>query len=1048
MTEAIYEKTDIKGEGKYSPMVLNSYDKIRHIPTEDASLLIGQQKSLLEVGKLEEAVKSKDIKKYNFRGKEYFDRLDLGRVYHQEKKEKEGLTVERYFTEEGKDPFSSVEYKRKDLVINDFNTCQKIFELKNAEIPIWMDDTSAQIVAQKYFFNPDKEEWKEKLKSKIGLDHENSVKHLNKRVTDFFTDEGWKLGYFKTEEDREIFRDELNYLQANGIAAFNSPTQFNAGIYNTYEIEGSSGINYYKDPETGEVKRVQNGEYVHPQLHACFIRGPRDDLESLAQQVVDEIGIFSSGSGNGHNASVIRANGEKLSGGGKASGLISFEVIYDKTAGSIKSGGKTRRAARMLVNDYNHPEIMEFIRFKVNEDKKAKTLMEAGFSGGMDGEAYNTVAFQNTNLSVRLNDDFFDSLNKGGKIELYNVNDGKPAGKVSADRMLKEISFGSWRIGDPAVQYDGMIQEMHTAKNSGMQKSTNPCGEYAFNNDTSCSLFSSRLTAFMKEDGSFDVESFKKTNKIFTIAQNIANKAASYPVKEIAMISPEFATIGGGYADLGSYLMRKGIPYDSEKGRAITGAITALMTGSVYETSSEIAEKVEPFVHFEFNREPMIEVMKKHKKNLDNILWEEVGDKNLKDSAYSSWENVVNKGESKGFANAQATVIAPTGTISYLMGCSTTGIEPAMSLSITKNLAGGGNVTIANKDVKIALEKLGYSELQIKDISNHVGKRNTMVDAPHVNPSHYAIFDTAFGNAKGEGSIDIDGHLKIMSAAQPFVSGAISKTINLPSSATVKDVYDCYVEGYKLGLKGITVFRNDSKPISALSFGGKENKKLIRGEKEDLKPRRNAKEWEVEINGTPLHIITGEYDDGRPGQITFLSYKAGSTMKALLETHGIQASKALKRGVHLDDVLSGWEGQSFEPNGLVYGHEYIKTASSPLDFAAKLMRLEYLGDKEIANDPTSVNPRNLRGAENGAFRAYAREKIDEWNVDHVLSDSETGGFVEKSGDELILEEMNGKKNKKNNERGVLCSCGSIMKQTGPSCYECTNCSEKRGGCGA
>jgi len=1029
---------------KYSPIDMNAYDKERHILLEDSYNLIGKENLPRE--KIEKAIVNNEIAVYEFKGKKYFDRLDIGRVYHETSESKTGLTIDRYFTKLGENPFDSVKFASKDLKISD-KSGKVIFQMNGVEIPEWMDDVSAQIVAQKYFFNPDKPEWKEKIKTKLGVDHEYSLKHLNKRVADFFVDEGAKLGYFKTKEDRESFRDELYFMQINGMGAFNSPVQFNAGLFNSYGISGSAGINYYKDLTTGEIKEVENGEYIHPQCHACFIKGPNDNLESLSQNVIDEIGIFSSGSGIGHNCDNIRGNGEKLSGGGKASGPISFEMIYDRVAGSIKSGGKTRRAARMLSMEYKHRDIIDFIRTKVNEDKKAKTLMEAGFSSGMDGDAYTTVAFQNTNLSVRLDDDFFEAVKNNKEIELYNVNDGKVAGKFSADRMLKEIAYGSWRIGDPAIQYESKMNEMHTCKNSGRQRATNPCGEYSFLDNTSCNLFSHKLTSFLKKDGSFDVESYKHAVKIAAIAQDIANNVASYPVKEIAFISPEFSSIGMGYADLGSLLMRKGIAYDSEKGRAITGAISALMTGTVYETSIELAKALGTFTHYEFNKGHMNEVMKKHAKSLDDVLWDEVGDDNLKNASYNSWKNVLEKGNQFGFRNAQGTTIAPTGTISFLMGCSTTGIEPAMSLSIPKNLAGGGQVIIANKDVEIALETLGYKKEQIEDISKYVGNKNTLRNAPHVKQEHYKIFDTAFGNAKGEGSIGMNGHLKIMSAAQPFISGAISKTNNLPHEATVKQVYDCYIKGHELGLKGITMFRNDSKPISALTFGGESYKKLGRGEKEDLPTRRECFECEVEIGGTPIHILTSEYEDGRPGQIVFLSYKSGSTVKALLETHGIQASKSLKRGVNLEDAIAGWGGQEFQPNGLVIGHPYIKTASSPLDFAYKVLKLEYLGDKEMAEKllQDKINLRDLRGANNGAFRTYERMKVDEWNIDSVLKDSETGGFVESSG--FNFSKGNGNSN--GNSSGKVCnSCGNMMHQSGPNCFECETCGDKVGGCGA
>jgi len=1037
---------------KYSPMELDSYDRERHIPVEDARTLIENQNDpQLQTQRLTEAMASGDLRTYEFDGKQYLDRIDIGRVYHQPK-ERTGLNVERYFTHEGDNPFDSVAYSPRHLEIKDLKTKKVVFEMDGAEIPDWMNETEAAIVASKYFFRPKKDKWKDKLKQAIGSDHEYSLKQLNKRVADFFTEEGSKLGYFKTETDRENFRNELYFLQINGFGAFNSPTQFNAGLFNSYGISGNKGLNYYKDPETGEVKRVMNGEYVHPQLHACFIKGPNDDLESIAQNLVDEVAIFSSGSGIGHDIGKLRGEGEYLSGGGKSSGSMSFLRVTDRGAGAIKSGGKTRRAARMATMRYQHPDIMSFIRDKIQEDRKALILMQNGFSAGMDGEAYSTVALQNTNLSVRLDNQFFEVLKAGGEVQTYNIKDGKPGKKISAERMLQEIAFGSWRIGDPAVQYEDKIQEMHTAKNSGRINSSNPCSEYMFLDDTSCSLYSMRLTAFMKEDGTFNAIDFKRALRVFTIAQNIANKSASYPVREVALVSPEYATIGGGYADLGSLLMRSGVPYDSENGRATAAAITALLTGTIYETSAEIAGAMGAFTHFEFNRKPMMEVMEKHRQNLEGISWGEIKDDGLKGAVYQSWEKAIELGEKFGYSNAQASVIAPTGTISFLMGCSTTSGEPAMALSITKNLAGGGNITIANKDVEIALKNLGYRPDQIEDISKYIGRevapntpRSTIINAPHVRPEHYSVFNTAFGNYKGQGSIDFEGHVRMLGATQPFISGAISKTNNQPERATVKNIYDGYLLGQELGLKAISIFRNNSKPIAAVDFGGKSYVKLKRGEKEDLPGRRPAFETEVVIGGKSFHVMASDYPNGTPGQITFLSYKSGSTLGAHFSSAGVSASKSLKRGVHLEDITEGWLGQEFKPNGLVHGHPYIKTASSPLDFAAKALRLEYLGDLDMVEPDLrkEVNVNDLWGAKNGAFRTYQRMKIDEWKFEDVMKDAETGGFV--AGAEF---NGNGNGNHKN-DRGVTCErCGNIMLPTGPNCFKCGNCGDSVGGCGA
>src|SRR3989344_1642040 len=605
--------------------LIRAYDGERHIPLDKAySLVESQNDKTLDVQKLKEAVKLGTINIYEFKNQQFLDRLDIGRVYHNPNKEKTGININRYFTQGVEDIVASAgPYQKRHLEIKSMDGKTIIWQM-DAEFPESWDNVSSQIVAQKYFFNPNKSEWKEKIKEKLGIDHETSIYHLAKRVSNFFADKGEELGYFSSSEDKEAFRDELLWLQLHRKGAFNSPVQFNAGIYNEYGIKGSHAINYHKDSETGEVIKFEGGEYVYPQCHACFIKGPRDDLESIANHAVDEIGIFSAGSGIGQDIGALRGSGEKLSGGGVASGPLSYLDFYDNVAGSIKSGGKSRRAARMTTMRQDHPDILEFIRVKVKEDGKALTLMKAGYSGGMDGEACTTVAFQNTNLSVRLDDHFFEQLKNGGDIELHYINSKGVARKISAEQMMKEISFGAWIVGDPGLQYESKIQEMHTAKNSGRQNSTNPCGEYMFLNDTSCNLASLNLLGFADEEGNFDVESYQKAARIFAIAQDIANDVASYPVKDIAEISPEFRTIGLGYANLGSLLMRKGLPYDSDKGRALAGALTAILTGAAYETSAELAEGLGTFTHFEFNRKPMLEVMARHRKSLDDVVWEHV----------------------------------------------------------------------------------------------------------------------------------------------------------------------------------------------------------------------------------------------------------------------------------------------------------------------------------------------------------------------------------------------------------------------------------------
>lgn len=1068
------EKRSGSNPKSYTTSVLDSYDAVRHIEVGEAYRLVrDQEDKALPVNRLERAVRSGELLTYEFDdGKKYVDRLDIGRVYHKTKASPEGMRFSRRFATRGEDPLQSVgPYKARDLQIKDFRTGEPVWEMKGAEFPAsWDDDeVGQQIVAQKYFFKPRKKEWKRKLEAKLGRGEEYSIAHLVRRVTDFFTDKGWELGYFASEEDREAFRDDLAWLQINRMFAFNSPVQFNAGIHNTYGVEGSKGINYYRDPKTGEVKKVESGEYVHPQCHACFIKGPRDNLESIANHNRHEVGIFAAGSGIGQDIGTLREEGAPLSGGGRSSGSLSFLGIYDKGAGAIKSGGKSRRAARMTTMNSNHPDVSNFAGSKVREDYKALILAQSGKFGGvgMDEEPYRTVSLQNTNISVRFQAGFFETLEMGGDIELRSVKTGEVLKTISADRLLKEMAFGTWRVGDPGAQYADKIDEMHTAKNSGRQKSTNPCGEYMFLDDTSCNLASLNLLAFSDQKGNFDVDRFRKAARIISTAQDIANSAASMPVRDIAEISPEFRTIGIGYANVGSLLMRKGLAYDSDEGRNFVSAITAVMTGASYEASTELAEKLEPFTHFEFNRKPMLEVIGKHRKSLDDVVWEGPA-KDLQKAARESWNRALSRGKKYGYRNAQVSVIAPTGTIIYLMdGRGTTGIEPAPSLTITKNLAGGGNLTLTNGEVPNALRNLGYQEDEIRDIVEYVEwkpsesspARATVRGAPHLSPDHYAVFDTAFGSSSGDNSsISPEGHIRMVAAAQPFVSGGISKTMNFPEKTTVKDFYDAFVLSHRLGLKGFTAFRDKSKPAAALAFSSPQDLVLPkRGQKVDLPGRRKAFETEVKIidgedgTETPIHVISSDYKNGLPGQITFLSYKEGSTLGALLKTSGISASKALKRGVSLEDVTDGWIGQEFRPKGRVTGHPHIKFAKSPLDLAAKILRLEYLGETEVAEDSEAVRLEDLWGYSSGAFHTLDREKVDAWDIEQVLRDPEYGGFVKKEGDERkkgAPTNGNGNRRQNNNERGLTCiTCGNIMKQTSPNCYKCNSCGEQRGGCG-
>lgn len=1031
----------------YSKSIIKTYDADRHIPVNDAFELIkAQNNDKLSLDKLISAINAKDIKVYKFKDREYLDRLDIGRIYEQKPEKKQGLTIERYFTDGITNPYDTVgPYAPRTVEIKDKDG-QSIFHMDDAVFPESWSQNDANIVAQKYFFKPLKQEWRDKIKEKTGKEYEHSIVNLVERVTNFIADEGEKLGYFKTAEDKKVFADELKWLQINRRLAFNSPVQFNAGLFNEYGVEGSPGINFWRNPETGEVTEIEEGSYIKPQSHACFIKGPRDDLKSIGQHVIDEMSIFSSGSGVGQDIGKLRGAGERLSSGGKSSGSLSFLKIYDDTGGTIKSGGKSRRAARMTVMRQDHRDIMDFIRHKVKEDHKALILMQNGFSSGMDGEAYGTVTSQNTNFSVRLDDYFFEQLKNDGYIDLRNVNDNEIVDRIKAKRLLQETAFGSWRIGDPGVQYDSLIQLMHTCKNSGRINASNPCSEYLFLDDTACNLASHNLLAYSDKNGKFHVADFKQGSKITSIALDIINDISSYPVYDIAVTSPEFRNIGLGYANLGALLMRKGLAYDSDEGIYYAAALTAIMTGSAYEQSAESAKDLGTFVHYEFNKKSMLEVLGKHKSSLDNIKWVGI-DEEIKTLAYQTWDNVMNLGNLYGFRNAQATVLAPTGTISSLMGCDTTGVELSFSLWVYKQLAGGGWIKIVNTEVPNALTNLGYNKEQVTDIVKYVEGRNTVINAPHLNPEHYKIFETAAGNEDGLGAMAFEGHVRMLGAIQPFISGAISKTCNLPESAAVADIYNAYILGHELGLKAMAVFRNNSKPISALTFGGKSYKKLGRGEKEDLPTEREAYEVEFNIDGTQIHVLTSEYADGRPGQIAFLAFDQGSTLASLLTIAGIQASKSLKRGVDLEHTISAWKGHKAEPHGLVYGHKYVKDGASILDAAYKMLMLEYKGKTELANDPSKVDMTQLRGFKNGAFETYRKMNIDDWDFEQVINDPKLGGF---SNGEAIYSSVSTDKDDKKAKpsSGVTCrTCGNIMRPTAPNCFSCTNCGDKIGGCG-
>ncbi len=1042
------------------------YNLLEYIKLEDAAKLTGYHPDRIEtlVGEYGHGVRL-----HSDNGFRYLDRLDLGRLVNYQANGTEtkitdrGIKVGRYFTDGKTDPFDTVgEYSDRHVDIKDASG-NVIFELDVYAPKSW-SDMSLRIVADKYFIKPDKPEWAAKIpNSRGGLisnGKEDSPKQLVGRVSRLFSNWGLTLGYFKTEEEAKIFEDELNYIQINQMAAFNSPVYFNGGIWDMYGIPGSENGGFVRDPVSGEVSKVV-GEYKRPQLHACFIAGAADDLESLILHTLTEARLFRSGSGVGQDISDIRSSKEKLSTGGLASGPMSFFGIWDRAAGVIKSGGKSRRAARMTTMLPYHPDIESFIFDKLKEDHKGLILEQNGFSGGFEGDAYKSLLYQNTNLSVRADKNFFEQVRKGGKIQQKAVKSGLVVGERLADELLKMIAFGSWRIGDPAIQYKSVIDEMNTVKNSGMIRSSNPCSEYMFLNNTSCNLNSINLLKFADSKGNLDFEGLSRAFRTMMIAADIANDVGSYPSEEIAKVSPEFRTTGVGYANLGALLMRRGIPYDSNEGRALTAAITALMQGETLKTSAELARGLGPFIHYELNAEPMMGVVKKHMTALDNIgRWPEVygnkfnlssvkGLEELIQTARDRFGDAIELGGQYGYRNAQTTVLAPTGTIAFFMNCDTTGIEPGIALRIPKKLSGGGTINLTVNEVPNALYNLGYNEEQVRDISDYIAKHGIVEGAPWLGTKHYPIFDTAFTpGVDGSRTIDFKGHIKMLAAAQPFISGAISKTNNLPRWSSVKEIYDGYLLGDELGIKAVSVFRAESKPTAVHDFGKRSLKLFKRGEEEPLPAERPAWNWKARIGGVPVQLYVSEYLDGRPGQVTMFSAGEGSTMGALLDTIAKSVSNSLQRGVSLERIVRDLRNATYEPSGMVTEDRWIRSARSITDYFGKVLELNYLGNLEVAENKDGLDLKALRGYKSGAFKTYEMQKIDQWDFEEVLKHPELGGFT--NGDSY---QNNSQKETKllgatTSSTGKLCNrCGFAMIPLKSNCWECTNCPESEGACG-
>jgi ribonucleoside-diphosphate reductase alpha chain len=906
-----------------------------------------------------------------------------------------GLSFEPCFATPGVSPFDGCEWEFRTAEITD-DTGKAMFRQENVEVPKSWSELATKIAVSKYFYGD----------AALGDDprnggREHSVRQLIHRVTRTIADWGLEDGYFADEASAGNFHQDLTWLCLHQHGAFNSPVWFNVGLYHEYGVgDGRGEGGWHWDENAGKAKRAA-GQYHYPQASACFIQSVRDNMEDIMRLAASEAMLFKYGSGTGSDLSTLRSTREKLSGGGRPSGPLSFLKIYDQVAGAIKSGGKTRRAAKMNTLKDWHPDIEEFIEAKTIEEKKAWALIEQGYDGSYNGDAYGSVMFQNENLSVRAGDEFMNAAVDGSDWWTRRVSDGGPCEKKNARELLRKIALGTWTCGDPGMQFDSTIHTWHTCKGSGRQHSTNPCSEYLFLNDTACNLASLNLVRFQKTDGSFDTRKFKAAVRIFIVAQEILVDRASYPTRPIAENSHAFRTLGLGYANLGALVMSLGHGYDSDEGRACAGAITALMTGHAYEVSAELAAVKGPFPAYRdarygdvtrpplpSNEAPMLEVVALHQSHAEQLA-DHGGCQPVVDAAREAWMRALEQGRRHGFRNAQVTVLAPTGTIGFLMDCDTTGIEPDIALVKYKLLAGGGMLKIVNRTVPPALKRLGYTPDEIAAILIHIEKYDTIEDVidpgtgglveSGLKPAHLPVFDCAFKPHLGTRSLHYRGHLRMMAAAQPFLSGAISKTVNLPETATVGDIMQTYIEAWQLGLKAVAIYRDGSKRSAPLNTRKstattapvaedlaariasliRENDELRKKSETRIRhtmpDTRMSITHKFEIAGHEGYITAGLYDDGQPGEVFVQMSKEGSTIGGLMDTVATLTSMALQYGVPLEQLVNKFAYQRFEPSGFTRNPD-IRTAFSITDYVFRWLGCEFIKGYKQAISPDVHQP--------------------------------------------------------------------------------------------
>jgi len=965
-----------------------------------------------------------------------------------------GLTVLRVFSKSGVRPFDELEWERRTAEITD-DSGKTIFKQENVEVPKSWSLLATKVVVSKYFYGENGTP-----------EREQSVRQLVHRVTRTITDWGKGQGYFASERDAETFYDELTWLCVNQYGAFNSPVWFNCGLYHRYHIGRNNGLgNFHYDRESGAIRQAAS-QYEYPQCSACFIQSVGDRMEDIMELARSEAMLFKYGSGTGTDLSTLRSSREKLSGGGRPSGPLSFLKVYDAIASVVKSGGKTRRAAKMNTLKVSHPDIKEFIDAKPNEEKKAWALIEQGYAGDFNGDAYGSILFQNENLSVRVTDDFMRAVIEDKEWRTHWVTDPKKPGPTyRARELMLGIAEGTWMCGDPGVQYEDTIQRWHTGKATAPINSSNPCSEYMFLDNSACNLASLNLMKFRREDGSFDVERFEAAVEIFITAQEIMVDNASYPAERIALNSHLFRPLGLGYANLGSLIMASGLSYDSDEGRAIAGAITAIMHLHAYTQSARIAERMGAFEGFAVNREPMLQVLEMHRDAVKRI---HPGCPDyLRSAAQRCGDEAVELGRRYGYRNAQVTVLAPTGTIAFMMDCDTTGVEPDIALVKYKLLAGGGMLKIVNRTVPMALRKLGYTEAQIVDIVKFIDENDTIEGAPHLQDKHLAVFDCAFKPAKGRRSIHYPAHLKMMAAVQPFLSGAISKTVNLPQESTVEDIMSAYVEGWKLGLKAVAIYRDGSKrsqPLTTSKNNNSGQSEVAAKEVELLKSRilelegeihglrqrsatparhrlpdtRQAVTHKFDIAGHEGYITVGLYEDGSPGELFITMAKEGSTIGGLMDTIGTLVSLAFQYGVPLDTLVKKFAHQRFEPSGFTKNSD-IPIAKSITDYLFRWLGVQFIPGYRDANAPRANQPELPLKEISEQEKNVVNKPVQELEQTGEVPVRPSG-----NGHDLSAVQKLSRSVEHFMQDAPTCdTCGAITVRNG-ACYKCLNCGNSMG----